>query len=121
MITLSYQNVSDLVFYDKKVQQVLPELSGVFRKWTLGMRTGLNSIIKDALLDFLNDITTEHISKLEEYWGSPVVVQRLNSCIVKNEKHTLDVLGSCLNNIGDEYWNVSISQDDDLIYISFWR
>jgi hypothetical protein len=115
MIILSYKNITNLIFYDKKVQQILPELSQIFQKWIIGTRTGLNSVAKDASLEFLDNLSQNQIEKLANYWGSPVIVQKTDSNIVKNYKFLLDDI----NIVGQ--WNVCLARKDNQIYLSLWR
>ena len=117
---ISYKNIENLIFYDKKVQQILPEMSSIFCKWTLGIRTGINSMVKDALLEFLNTITTEQIEKLSQYLKSPIIIQKTESHIVKNIQSNITNLECNLNDISEE-WNIVATRSDDLIYISCWR
>ena len=118
MITLSFQNVEKLIFYDKKVQRILPEFSDIFAKWTQNAKLGLNS--KNILLDFVNSIIPEQVERLRSYWGSPVSVQKLESGLVKNNIVTIDKLHDYLEETSD-FGNLSIARDGELIYICNWR
>ena len=111
---INISNVEKLIFYDKKVQQLFPELTSTFQKWAIGVRSGINSIAKDALLEFLEKVTEEQLKKLESYFSSPVSTEKQDKHLIKNS----------VINIKDNYdfnWNVSISRDDELLYICCWR
>lgn len=118
---LSINNVEKIIFYDKKVQQTLPELSHIFDKWTLGVRTGINSIAKDAMLDFLNKITPDQQDRLGSYFDSPVTVQKINSCLVKLLETDVYHLEDNLNVEEDFLRNVTIAREGDSIYLCLWR
>lgn len=121
MITLSADNVEKIIFYDKKAQQILPELSQVFAKWVLGVRTGINSIAKDALLDFLNSVTTEHLDRLGSYLRSPVSVRKIDPRLVKHFETDVYCLKGELENMSGFQGNVTVAREGDLIYLSMWR
>lgn len=117
---INLQNISKLIFEDKKVQQLMPEFSGVFRKWELGIRSGIDSIVKDALIELLNNIDDTQVERLSNFWGKPVTVSKLNSRITRDLRLPIDSAEIVLNEI-EEQWNFSISRDGDTSYISLWR
>jgi hypothetical protein len=120
MINLNINNVEQLIFYDKKVQQILPEYSQVFHKWTLGIRTGITSMAKDALLDLINKLTTDQIKRLESLWGSPVILQKLDSSTLYSFTVPIASLQERLNEM-IEPWNVSFARDESQCYVCTWR
>jgi hypothetical protein len=117
---LSFQNISELVFYDSKVKQLLPESSKIFDKWILGHRAGISAITKDAELELINSLTQEQIDKLSKYWGEPVTLQRLDSCLVKNIRSNLESMEKSLQEI-DYKCNIILTRGKDYVYISCWR
>lgn len=121
MTTLSFQNVEKMIFYDKKVRDLFPELSPVFNKWMLGVRAGISSVIKDALLNFINEITPDQIEKLEHYWGTPVIIQKVSSNLSKSFVVSITEAEELLNNMNDGSWYLAVTRKKDLLYISCWR
>lgn len=119
-INLNINNVEQLIFYDKKVQQILPEHSQVFNKWTLGIRAGITSMAKDALLDFINKITTDQLKRLEGLWESQVILQKLDSATLHSFTVPIASLQERLNEM-IEPWNVSFARDEDQCYVCTWR
>ena len=111
---LTLQNVEQLIFYDKKVQQLLPEWSVLFHKWFLAVKSGLSA--KDVLIDFLNEVTSEQLAKLSSYFQSPVFVEKIDISLVNNVTTNIDELDKYLN---DNY--ISIAREGDLIYLCRWR
>jgi len=119
VINLTFQNIEELIFFDNKVQQLFPEFSFIFNKWILGTRSGMKSMAKDALFDFINIISNDQLDKISDYWGLPVSLQRIDSSIVKNIIVNKENLQDKLCELDD--WNVSIARKDDQMYLSCWR
>lgn len=112
---INFQNVEQLIFYDKKVQQLLPEWSVLFHKWRLTVKSGVSA--KDVLIDFLNGVTAEQLDRLNSYFGLPVSVQKVDISLVNNV--TIDI-----NELYDYNFSgyiISMARDDNLIYLCGWR
>ena len=75
------------------------------------------------MLDFLNNLTDDHIAILEEYFGERVMVERLNYSVATNIEVPLDDANKDCEKLceieGDFYY--STWRDDKTLYISFWR
>ena len=120
-MNLNLQNVEELIFYDKKLQQLLPEFKNLFDSWTLAIRVPtLRSLGKRAVSDFLSGLLSEHINIIEKYLETNVVVDKLNYRIVKNYSFSLEKLEAELNII-ETFPNLSITRNGEQVYISFWR
>jgi hypothetical protein len=124
MITLNFSNVEELIFYDTGVQKQLPpHMFSLFEQWRLSKRVSyLKEIGKQAMLDFLNQISDEHVSILENYFEDKIIVERLNYNIVLNLEIPLEdelVCNKLCEIVG--YNNLSTWRDDKVIYLSFWR
>ena len=118
MINLNLQNVEELVFYDKKIQQLLPEFKNLFNSWALAVQSSLRGIAKKSISDFLNQLTPEHIKILENYFSANLEIDKLDYRIVRNYSFPLDEIN--LDNV-DTFSNVFLSRDDKQVHISFWR
>ncbi len=117
-INLTFTNIEEVIFYDRSIHNVLDDLSHIFSKWSFGTRSGISSIVKDALLEFMNVVTDDHLAKLSAHWGKAVRLNRLDSSLSKNKTVHKDVL---LDELGGLDWNVSIGRTRETIHLSFWR
>ena len=113
MMKISIANVEKLIFYNKALQDKIPEMAHIFKKWRLGIKSGVKNMAKDALIEFINNVTNEQLGKLFDF---PVRIERLNSHIIKNS----------VTNIYDDIdfsdgFNISIFRQGELIYICEWR
>lgn len=124
MLKLNFSNIEELIFYDTEVQKLLnPELFSVFEQWRLSKRVPyLDPIGKQALLDFLNNISDDDIMVLENYFQKKIIIEKFNYKIIKNIKISLeknDICNELCKIEGLPYY--STFRDQDNLYITFWR
>ena len=118
---INLQNVEELVFYDKKLQLLIPEFNHLFSQWSLAKRVpALRSLGLRSLMDFLNDLTDEHKKIMESYFGIGITVDKMDYHIAKHYDCTLEEAENKLNTIGG-FSNFSSYRDGNHLYISFWR
>lgn len=121
MLTINLQNVEELVFYNKGVQQALPEFYNIFQTWSLGKRvSALRNMCRKAVFDFFEKLTDEHVVKLEEHFGTAVKVVKTDPHLVRNVEFDLDC-AQCELNEFDLYENWFVWRDADKIYVTSWR
>jgi len=121
MLTLNLQNIEELVFYDKALQQVLPEFYNTFQTWNLGKRlSALRHLCQKAVFEFMDGLTEDHIRKLEEYFKTEVKIVKTDSHLIKNVEFSLDC-AQCELNEFQRYENWFIWRDADKLYVSTWR
>jgi hypothetical protein len=121
MLTINLQNVEELVFYNKALQQALPEFYNTFQTWNLGKRlAALRHLCQKAIFEFFDGLTDEHILKLEEHFKTEVEVVRADPHLVKSGTFDLDCSQCELNEFGG-YENWFVCRDADKLYITFWR
>ena len=118
MIILNISNIEELIFYDNKVKQKLPEFSDIFKQWAFAKQfSNFRQLVKRTLSDFLDNLNEQHIEILSQYFGTKVSIDNLDYHIVKN--HTFDTNTTHLDEaIG---FNPSICRNKDHIYVTFWR
>jgi hypothetical protein len=124
MLHLNFSNVEELIFFDEKVQKLLPDdMFSIFEQWRMAKRIPfLKGIGKQAMLDFLNLVNDQNIDILEQYFGEQIYVERIDYSIVKNfkipisEKIVCEELCKIMDLIYYSTW-----RDEEYIYISFWR
>jgi hypothetical protein len=121
-VDLNLNNVEELIFRDKKCRDLLPDFKDCFRQWQFAVTTpGFGALGKRTLIDFLNDLTSEHIVVLCEYFGTRTMsVDKLNYHTILNYEFNLEGLDTELNRV-ESFQNFSLSRDESRVYISFWR
>ncbi len=118
---LNFQNVEEIVFKDKNVQNILPEFKHLFDSWTLSIRiTALRNLGKRSLLDFLNSLSAKHLQVLSNYFKQDVKVERLDYNIVRNINTTLDGAVEELSKY-EGFLDLAISRKDNQLYICMWK
>lgn len=121
MLTLNLQNVEELVFFNRQLQQTLPEFYNTFQTWNLGKRvSALKHLCQKAIFDFFDGLTEEHLEKLEEHFKTEVKVVKTDPHLVKSDTFDLDC-AQCELNEFDGYENWFVWRDADRLYISTWR
>jgi len=121
MLTINLENIEELVFYNKAVQQVLPEFSNTFHTWGLGKRVpALSGLCQKAIFEFFDGLTDEHIERLEKYFKTEVKVVKTDPHLVKNGEFYLEC-AQCEVNEFDGYENWTVWRDADRLYILSWR
>lgn len=116
-MNISLKNIAELIFCDKEVARILPEMTHLFDKWTFGKKTGRESIVKEAALEFVTSITQDMTDRLAKYFGTSVVVKKINHKLVENHVVHMNDLEKHINVVG----NLSISRCGDLVYVCVWR
>lgn len=121
MLKINAKNVEELVFYDKKLQKLLPEYANLFNQWTMCKKIPvLRSFGKKAVLDFLNSAQAA-IPVLSVYFEQDVALDRLDYNIVKNFDFSVNSLEESLNSCEDTLNYFSICRNQDTVSITFWR
>lgn len=124
MIYLNFQNVEELIFNNKEVQNLLPiDFFNYFEQWRLAQRFPmLKQVGKSAILDFLNGLKDEQADILSDYFEERVVVEKLyynlsqNRTISLSEENVCDFLCDFQ---GFNYFTTS--RDKENLHITFWR
>lgn len=119
MLILNPQNVEELIFYNKSLQQMLPEFRNTFSTWHLGkLMPSLRNLIQKSIFEFLDNIKDEHIKKLEEYFHTTIKIVNFDPHLVKS--YSFDLQDCDLNEI-ELYENWFIWRDASKLYIDSWR
>lgn len=121
MLTINLGNIEELLFYDKKVQKLLPEFSDLFGQWILAKQApALRTMGKRAIINLLNGLEESHITILSRHFGQQVIVETLDYRIVKNCMFPLEEAERGLNTEGG-FSNLALHRDGNHLYISSWR
>lgn len=125
MKILNFQNIEESIFqHHEKLKKILPSYySSYFEQWKLSKQLPmLRRMGQSALYDFLNHIRDEDISKLEDFFGEKIIVEKLNYNIVENFKISIKEDDICQLLCGLTGYNYFTTwRDNDFLYISFWR
>ena len=124
MLDFNFSTIEKLVFYDQEAQKMLPmSYFGLFEQWRISKRLPmLGSIGKQAVLDFLNNLTDSDIEALELYFGDKINVERLNYSVALDLRVPLidaDICTELCEVVDFNYF--STWRDEEHLYISFWR
>ena len=118
---INLNNIEELIFYDKKLCKLLPELKHCFDQWTLAKRfPELRPMGRRAIMDLLNSLENEHIAILENYFNTKITLDKLDYHLVKNYDFSLDEAEEKLSEIKG-FANFSSYRNGDRLYLSFWR
>ena len=120
-MNINFNNVEELIFYNKKVQSLLPEFRNYFAQWELGKITpALRSLGKRSMLDFLNALEPKHLQILSDHFGYEVALQKMEYNSIKNLCCGLDEVEDSICGI-EGFVDLAIHRNNDQIYICFWR
>lgn len=115
---INLKNVEEIIFFDKKMHEILPEFRHFLDQWRLGKTIpALGGLGSKSVLDLLNSIGEDQVKKLEEHFGTTVVVNKLNSNIVKN--HFIGINDSLCGFV--EFKDFCISRNKEEVFLTFWR
>ena len=81
----------------------------------------LRSIRRRSLMDFFNNLNSEHIALLEEFFHDTIVIAKIDYHIVSNYTLSITEAERELNQFDSDFQNLAISRDESSVYISMWR
>lgn len=118
---INLKNIEEIIFFDKKIQLLLPEFRHFFDQWQLGQHIpGMKALAKRSVLDVLNALDENHIKKLEEYFNESVLVDKIDYKIVAHFDSTIQNEAKDFCNFV-AYKEFCIFRNKDKISLSFWR
>ena len=117
---INIQNIEEIIFLDKKAQEHLPEFRYLFDQFNLAHRaSGLGQMAKHSAMELLNKIAETHLVRLEEHFGEPVFVNRLNNKLVDHYDCSVDDHGRLCE--FSEYGGMALHRNMDELKFTFWR
>lgn len=115
---INLKNVEEIIFFDKKMHEILPEFRHFLDQWRLGKTIpALGGLGSKSVLELLNSLDETHIKRLEEHFGTSIIVMKIGPNIVKN--HLIrknDTLCGFT-----EYKDFCISRNKEDVFLTFWR
>lgn len=120
-IVITYQNIEQLIFCNKELQDKLPEFKGLFNTWTFASKqSSLKLTAQKALLELLRKLGERHITVLKEHFGTEVSVEHMG--VVYNFRLPLEEAETLLNTmptvLKESYF---VYRDESTLYVSMWR
>jgi hypothetical protein len=122
-IVIAYQNIEQLIFYNKEVQKKLPEFLSIFNTWHLAIRhPSLRVTSQKMLIELLSKLNDNHIQILSEHFKEEVKVDKVDIGVVDNFTISLEEAEDFLNKmpavLKESHF---IYRDENNLYISMWR
>lgn len=126
MLFINLQNVEDLILIDPKARSMLSGLTHIIDQWLLSQRIpALRSLSKQSKIDLLNNISSEHLENLEEYFGDSISLDKIDYHLIKEFDIPLENIG-VLNldktfTAAEGFSNFAVTRNAGRLYVSFWR
>jgi hypothetical protein len=118
---LNLQNVEDLIFFDKKIWDILPEFRSLFEQWALSKRVpGMQNLGKRSIIDFLNNLEQSHLNKLEEHFNDIILLDKIDYHTVHNYNGNIEKIQSELCRF-EGFVDFFIYRKGDQISLTFWK
>lgn len=125
MIKVNIQNVEEIIFKNDKIWRDLPDLRYLREQWRLSkVSPVLRALGKKSLLDFLNKVKKDHESIISKYFGTSVVIDKIDYLLVKNMEFDVEDAELELNLLEAKqplYSYFGTYRKNNKIYITFWR
>lgn len=117
---INLQNIEDQIFFNKKIQALLPEFRHYFEQWQLSkVYPGFGNLGAKSVVDFLNSLETKHLLILEKYFGTPVLLNKIDPHIVRHYQAPVDDAQNLCEFSG--YHDFCLFRNKDQIKMTFWR
>jgi hypothetical protein len=117
---INLKNIEELIFFDKKLQDLLPEYRHIFDQWQIGQRVpGMKSLGQRSVFELLNSLGKKEISVLQNYFNDIIVLNRINNKIVDHYQSFFDDQNDLCQFF--DYKDFCLTMDKDKFNITFWR
>lgn len=116
---INLQNIEEQIFFDKKIQSLLPEFRHYFDQWQLSkVYPGFGNLGRRSVVDFLNSLETKHLRILEEYFGDSILLNKIDPNIVRHYQSDIDSTELCEFS---GYKEFCLFRDKNQLKMTFWR
>lgn len=117
---INISNIEELIFLDKEIQKLMPELQQFFDQWLFSKKgkLKLKSIEKKSIINVLNSLDV-YRDKIESYFNEKIFIKSLKNNISKSYEFD-DINQISIDDIND-YNDLCISMIGKKIYITAWR
>lgn len=119
---INYNNVEEIFFYDSKLMESLPKLRGYWDQWKLSkVSPTLKPLGQRAKVDFINNLTSEEISKIELHFGQKISISKgLDYRLVSSHSCKINELENLLSTLDPDGY-VRMHREGDTINFLVWR
>src|SRR5262245_46515175 len=118
MVLINSQNIEELVFFNREIQDEMPEFKEIFEQWALGIRSPLfKAVANKAKLELLSAISTQHVAILEKHLKEKVLIAHINYRLTDNYCYSKDDLECFLLDYDGFDDNLSISRCQDRCFV----
>lgn len=115
---INLKNVEEIIFFDKKIQELFPEFRHFFDQWRLGKTIpALGGLGSTSVIDLLNSLNSNHVETLEKYFGVRIVLNKLDPNFVKNHSFSID--GDLCGFMG--FQDLCAYRNKDKVFLTLWR
>ena len=117
---INLKNIEQLIFYDKKVQALMPEFRHLFDQWQLGQQiSGMKSLGQRSVLDLINSLNVDCIAKLEEYFSEKILINKIDYNLVSHYNLSIDEPNELCKFTG--YKDFCLTRNKNQVSVTFWR
>jgi hypothetical protein len=121
-ITITFQNVEKLVFFNHELKKKLSSFRELFQTWALSQQSPeLRPLGQRATIDFCNSVTDEHIGTMQEFFNDAVEVKKINNRIAEHRVYDIAEAEEKLNAEPILKETFFLYREGDQLYISTWR
>ena len=120
MLRINLGNIEELVFSDKKVHSLLPELTHELQQWQLGQQVpSLRHLGKRAVIDALNKLG-KHLDFLKKLLVTATGGEFLDYGVLKEVPADVESVEDELCKL-EGFPNLAVSRVGGRVYVSAWR
>ncbi len=118
---LNLQNIEEAIFFDKKVQGLLPEFRHLFDQWSISKRVpGMQNLGKRTVIEFLNSLEADHVRRIGEYFGETIIVDKIDGNLVRDYEGDSELAEDDLCQFAG-FKDCAVYRDCGRVYITYWR
>lgn len=120
-MNLNLNNIEEIIFYDRNVQNLLPEFRHYFDQWQLGNRIpAMKTLARRSVYEFFNSLNNEHRKILESYYNCNIILEKIDNRLCMNtELNITDVENNLCEFTG--FAEINAYRTKDKVYLTFWR
>lgn len=116
---INLQNIEEQFFFNGEISKLLPEFRHLFDQWSMSKTyPGFGNLGKRSVIDLMNGLKDEHLKILEEYFGEPILLNKVDPHIIRNYSGPLEADTLCEFS---SYREFAVCRDKDQMKITFWR
>ena len=120
-MNINLQNIEEIIFYNKRAWDALPDLQNYYDQWCLSQRaSGLKNFGKRIIIDFMASLTDGHVEKLQEFFQETIILEKIDTNLLSCLEASKSDLEQNLCKY-DNYKDFFVTRNKDDIKVCFWR